>query len=97
MDSVRITKVSLLQTNLLNTDTPKGQIVQITEVSALNTNLVNTDIKDTECPNYRGVCITVKRGPVGTVLRSLRTKRWISNIQVSIKRESTALATISLP
>ena len=66
--------------NLLKTDTPKGKIAQITEVPVLKTNLLNTDIKDTECPNYRGVCITVRRGPVGTVLRSLRTERSIRNI-----------------
>ena len=67
---------------LLNTDTPKGQTLHITEVPALKTNLFNTDIKDTECPNYRGVCITVgsQKGPVGDCVNSLWTERSISNI-----------------
>ena len=108
--SVHITQVTVLQSNLLNTPPllyysliqthQRDKLSKLQEVPVLKTNLLNTDIKDTECPNYRGVCITVRREPVGTVLRPFRTERSIRNIEVSIRRESTALAstpTISLP
>ena len=59
--SVHITQVSVLQSNLLNTDTKETEpSVQITEVSVLQTNIFNTNKKGTDCPYYTGVCVTVK-------------------------------------
>ena len=66
------------QTSLMQL--PKRQSVHIKEVSVLQSNLLNTATKRIECPHYTGVCVTVRRGPVGTALRSLRTERSIRNI-----------------
>ena len=50
--SVHITQVSVLQSNLLNTDTKETEpSVHITEVSVLQSNLLNTPPKG-QCPIY---------------------------------------------